>query len=384
MTDNTDKSFSSPSSAHTVRRSRLGRSMLRYIVIAIVAMFALGWGYMEIMARLTHVYEYDARITTDLITMSSRRDGQLLDLAVREGQRVKAGDVLARLDDRIPNLEARAIEARLASLESERGRLSGKRRMMDQQTDSRISSRTSELEATEAKRASLRAELELAEQDLARVERLYRTKVISRARLDQARASVGRLRSDVAEAEAQIERARGAIAESKADRGELEMIDQEIAMLDHQYSALKAELDRKKVEIEEHVIKAPISGIIDRIFVEQGEFVREGQRVVMMHDPDNVWVEANIKETELRLLQIGQPVDIHVDAFPKADIRGTVDRVGSATTATFALLPPPNPSGNFTKITQRVPVRIALDRSAAPDVSLSPGMMVEVEIDVRK
>lgn len=366
------------------RRSRLGRSMLRYVLIAIVALVAIGWGYTEIVARLTHVFESDARITTDLVTMSSRRDGQLLQLEVEEGQQVEAGAVLARLDDRIPRLEAQAIESRLSALESDRTRLAGKQEMMDQQTGSRVSSRSSELVASEAKRASLRAEFALARQDLARVEKLFQRKVISRARLDAARANVGRLRSDVAEAEAQIERARGAIAESEAERGEVGMIDQEIAMLDHRAAALRAELEQKRVEIEEHVIHAPISGIIDRLFVEEGEFVREGQRVLMMHDPDAVWVEANVKETELRLLKLGQPVHVYVDAFPDADVRGKVERIGSTTTAKFALLPTPNPSGNFTKITQRVPVRIALDASATEGIRLSPGMMVEVEIDVRE
>ncbi len=384
MTDEIPKTAPTEPLPQPVRRSRLGRSMLRYVIIAIVALVALGWAYTEIMARLTHVFEYDARIATDLVTMSSRRDGQLLDLVIREGQTVEAGAVLARLDDRIPKLEADAIEARLASLEADRMRLVGKQAMMDQQTGSRISSRTSELQANRAKRASLRAELALAQQDLARVERLFQRKVISRARLDEARAAVGRLRSDVAEAEAQMERARGAIAESEAERGEIEMIAQEMSMLDHQASALSAELEQKRVEVEEHVIRAPIAGIIDRLFVEEGEFVRVGQRVLMMHNPDSVWVEANIKETELRLLKIGQPVHIYVDAFPKADVRGTVERIGSATTAKFALLPTPNPSGNFTKITQRVPVRIAIDHPDAPDIRLSPGMMVEVEIDVRK
>lgn len=367
-----------------VRRSRLGRSMLRYAIIAAVALAAIGWGYTEIMARLTHVFEYDARITTDLVTMSSRRDGQLLELPIKEGQQVEAGAVLARLDDRIPSLEAQAIQARLLALEADRKRLHNKRQMMDQQTGSRISSRTSEMEASEAKRASLQAELALAEQDLERVERLFQRKVISRARLDEARAAVGRLRSDVAEAKAQIERARGAIAESQAERGELDMISQEVSMLDHQTTALRAELERKRVEVAEHVIRAPMSGVIDRLFVEEGEYLREGQRVLMMHDPADLWVEANIKETELRLLKIGQPVEIYVDAFPDGNIRGTVERVGSATTAKFALLPTPNPSGNFTKITQRVPVRIALDPSAIKDYRLSPGMMVEVEVDVRQ
>jgi len=367
-----------------VRRGRLGRSMIRYVLIAAVGLTVLYYGYGEVKSRLTHVSESDARIATDLVTMSSRRDGQLLKLEVEEGQKVEAGAVLGRLDDRIPQLEAEAIEARLESLESDRARLGGKQEMMDQQTGSRISSRQSQLHANEAKRASLRAELALAEQDLARVEKLFKGLVISRARLDQARSTVGRLRSDVAEAEAQIERARGAISESEAERGEVGMIDQEIAMLGHQATALRAELEQKRVEIEEHIIHAPIAGIIDRLFVEEGEYVRVGQRVLMMHDPEAVWVEANVKETELRLLKPGQPVHIFVDAYPDADIRGSVNRVGTTTTAKFALLPTPNPSGNFTKITQRVPVRIALDRTAAPDIRLSPGMMVEIEIDVRE
>ena len=367
----------------TSRSGRLGRSMVRYIVIAAVALAVMAWGYTEVKSRLTHVFEYDARIATDLVTLSSRRDGQLLELLVEEGARVEKGDVLARLDDRIPRLEAEAIQARLSSLESEHARLVGKQEMMDQQTGSRISTRTSELQANEAKRSSLRAELALARQDLSRVEKLFQRKVISRARLDEARASVGRLRSDVAEAEAQMQRARGAIAESESARGEVDMIEQEMAMLGHQAAALRAELEQKRVEIEEHVITAAITGVVDRLFVEQGEYVREGQRMMMMHNPDSVWIEANIKETELRLLKIGQPVHISVDAFPDGDFNGEVTRIGSATTAKFALLPTPNPSGNFTKITQRVPVRIALNRDNAPDVQLSPGMMVEVEIDVR-
>ena len=365
-----------------VRRGRLGRSMIRYLLIAAAAVTALYFGYVEVKSRLTHVFEYDARISADLVTMSSRRDGQLLELVVREGQQVEKGDVLARLDDRIQRLEAQAIQARLASLETEGERLADKQEMMGQQTGSRISSRMSELTATEAKRASLRAELSLAQQDLSRVSKLYNRKVISRARLDEARAAVGRLRSDVAEAEAQMQKAKGAIAESEAERGEVGMIDQEKAMLDHEAVALRAELAQKRVEIEEHVITAPMAGIVDRLFVEAGEYVRQGQRMLMMHNPRDLWVEANIKETELRLLRKGQPVHISVDAFPDAQLMGAVDRIGSTTTAKFALLPTPNPSGNFTKITQRVPVRIALDRTNIEDLPLSPGMMVEVEIDV--
>ena len=375
---------SAPPPTLTPPKRRFNLRPLRYLVMAAIALVVAGWGYTEISSRLTHVYEYDARITTDLVTVSSKREGQLVELTVKEGQMVKAGTVLARLDSRIQELEAKAIEARLKSLEAERVRLVNQQAMEDQTTGSRIAARNSELVAAEAKRSSLGAELALAEQDLARVERLFKTGVISRARLDSARAAVGRLESDVAEAEAQTQRARGAIAETEAERGEVEMITQELAMLGHRATALEAELEQKRVEIEEHTLIAPSDGVIDRLFIEAGEYVREGQRLLMMHNPDDVWVEANIKETEIRSLKLGQPVNVAVDAFPDHPLRGSVARVGTATTAKFALLPTPNPSGNFTKITQRVPVRIDLDLSDTPDVKLSPGMMVEIEIDIRQ
>jgi membrane fusion protein (multidrug efflux system) len=373
-----------PSVAPLRPRARIHRGLIRYVVIAAIAVVVVVWGYREVVARLTHVYEYDARITTDLVTVSSKREGQMIKLHVREGQFVEAGTVLAELDSRIPELEARAIEAQMLALESDRQRKLSSQTMEGQQTDSRIVTRNSMLVAAEAKGASLRAELSLARQDLVRVEELFRRKVISRSRLDAARASVGRLSSDVAEAVAQMQQARGAIAETEAERGEIEMIAQEISMLSHQTAALQAELDQKKVEIEEHNLVAPIAGVVDRLFIEGGEHVRQGQRLLMLHDPSAVWVEANVKETEVRNLKRGQHVNIAVDAFPDAEFTGSVERIGTATTAKFALLPTPNPSGNFTKITQRVPVRIALDRSSDPALVLAPGMMVEIEVDIRE
>ena len=100
---------------------------------------------------------------------------------------------------------------------------------------------------------------------------------------------------------------------------------------------------------------------------------------MLIHDPNNIWVEANIKETELRHLKVGMPVRLSVDAFPDHEFKGTVERIGQAATSEFALLPNPNPSGNFTKVTQRVPIRISV---AQEDGMLRPGMLVVVEIDI--
>ena len=100
----------------------------------------------------------------------------------------------------------------------------------------------------------------------------------------------------------------------------------------------------------------------------------------MLHDPSNIWIEANVRETEIRRLVVGQTVDIEVDAYPDRPFAGRLVRVGHATTSEFALLPSPNPSGNFTKITQRLTVKIAVEQQAG---LLKPGMMVEAYINVR-
>ena len=121
--------------------------------------------------------------------------------------------------------------------------------------------------------------------------------------------------------------------------------------------------------------------MIDRVFVEEGEFLGEGRRVLMLHDPENTWVEANIKETQVRRLKVGQRVAIDVDAYPDDKFIGRVAKIGGAATSSFALLPTPNPSGNFTKVTQRIPVKITFEQRPRP---LAPGMMVEVEIDTRE
>ncbi|MBU2146998.1 MAG: efflux RND transporter periplasmic adaptor subunit [Alphaproteobacteria bacterium] len=118
---------------------------------------------------------------------------------------------------------------------------------------------------------------------------------------------------------------------------------------------------------------------MDSTFIDAGEFVSPGTRLLIYHDPSTVWVDANVKETDFGRVKIGAPVAISVDAFPSIEFRGEVVRLGEAATSQFALLPSPNPSGNFTKITQRLPIRVAVEQR---DGLLRPGMMVELSVDV--
>jgi len=142
---------------------------------------------------------------------------------------------------------------------------------------------------------------------------------------------------------------------------------------------INAQIHEQEIDVTDRRVRSPINGIVDEKFVQPGEYVIPGQRLFIIHDPKRVWIDADIKETKLSRLKRGQPVSISVDAYPRRPFTGRIERIGNAATSEFALLPSPNPSGNFTKITQRVPVRIAVEQP--DDNPLRPGMMVEVDID---
>jgi membrane fusion protein (multidrug efflux system) len=177
-------------------------------------------------------------------------------------------------------------------------------------------------------------------------------------------------------AAALAERARLA-AETRLARTRTEVRAAERAMLAARVAEFDARIRRQQLDLEDRTLRSPVRGVVDRTFVEPGEYVGAGQRLLLVHDPSVIWIEANVRETQLRRLAVGQKVRVRVDAYPDEAFEGSVERIGHAATSTFALLPAPNPSGNFTKITQRVPVRIAVSQREG---RLRPGMMVEVRI----
>lgn len=352
------------------------RLLIIVTVLAVVAVF----GAREVYLRATHVYESDARVTADMITMSSRAEGWVMELAVREGETVAAGQVIARIDDRVAKLRAEALRAQLLGVQADRVRLQAERRMVENQIDAKSRTRGSAVEVTGAARDALDSDILLARQELDRTRLLYERKVVTEKQLETAQAAVTRLENTKRRMDAERAQAEGALAEAHGERDRLAVLDGQLARLEHVEADLGAQLRQQLVDVEDRTLRAPVPAIIDRTFVIPGEYVGSGQRLLILHNPAAVWVEANIKETHLRDLKLGQIVDVTVDAFPNDRFRGKVARVGSATTARFALLPTPNPSGNFTKITQRVPVKIEFTTMPRP---LAPGMMVEVAIDLR-
>lgn len=362
----------------------MGRGRLpigpRTLAIVAVVLAALLYGGRELYLRFTHIYEYDARVTADIVTISSRADGWVVDMPVREGMRVEAGQIVAKIDDRAAKLKSDSLRAQIEGVRAERTRLRAERRLVLNQADALAKTRGSIVQAREKALAATKSDLDFAKGELERQWSLFERRVSNERSLQVAQSAVEKLESQLQQARAEHEQALNSLEEARVEQDKLGVIDAQIASLDHQVANLAAQMHQQNVDVEDRTIKSPIPAVIDRTFVLPGEYVQSGQRILLLHNPQEVWVEANIKETQVGRLKLGQLVVVSVDAYPNDRFIGKVARIGSATTARFALLPTPNPSGNFTKITQRMPVKIDMVEMPKP---LTPGMMVEVEIDVR-
>ena len=166
-----------------------------------------------------------------------------------------------------------------------------------------------------------------------------------------------------------------------ADQSELIVKVAELGKLRAQLIEIDAEIAIQEEEINNFIIKADIDGVVGRRLIKKGEFVSKGQRLLVMHDPNKIWIETNIRETEINRISAGRQVRIEVDAFPGKEFVGKVILIGNAATSQFALLPKLNEAGTFTKITQRIRVRIEVEQEQE---ALKPGMMVEVFIDPKE
>lgn len=348
-----------------------------WILVAValaLAMWAAHWLY----NRWTHVYIDDARIDGEVIVIASRVSGWVTDLPVIEGDEVKAGQVLARIDSRDSALQREMLQSRLQAIESQMEVARAQTGQVDQETLGKFQSETSRVVAIEAEAAALEMQLKQAQEDYRRAQEI--AKYITQQEIDRAQTAYRQAQEALRKSQAEIAAARGTLSAAGGSRRQLQVIARQLLVLAHQAGEIRAEIRRQEVDIADRTITSPAAGRVVMTFVHKGEHVAPGQRIAMFHDPNEIWVEANVKETDIGLLKTGMNADVHVDAYPGTVFKGEVYRIGQVATNKFALLPDPNPSGNFTRITQRLPVRIKL---AAKDPALRPGMMVEVAIALR-
>ena len=349
--------------AFRLRLSAL-RSRRRVLPLALggVGVIVAGW-------VVTHwgVEETDnAQVESHLVDISSRVSGTIAAVAVQDNQLVQPGQLLVRLDGRDA---AAALQKTLADLEEARrqaGALQGQARAT-------LSGAEASADQAAADQAVAQAELERARADLHRMQVLVNQGGVSRQELDRARASYR-------QAQGQLTRSQASALQAQVSRRQVGVDQQRAAAARARIQQAQAAVTAARLQVTYQRILAPSQGRIGSLSAEPGRQVQPGQPLMALVAP-HPWVEANFKETQLEALRPGQRAEVSIDAFPGRPFHGHVLSVAPAAGSRFALLPPDNATGNFTKVVQRVTARIALDdvpASLAP--RLVPGLSATVRI----
>lgn len=210
------------------------------------------------------------------------------------------------------------------------------------------------------------------------------TAVAAKAAVGQARASVSAARSNVAQAQGKATQATGALQEAKTTGTQVAVSRTAVAQAEARVKQARAALAQARIDLKDTKIYAPIDGRVSRRTATVGQQVQPGTPLAQIVPTSEIWVVANFKETQLQNVRVGQPVEIEVDAFGGDPLKGRVDSLSAGTGATFALLPPDNATGNFTKVVQRVPVKITFEPGQEAVSRLAVGMSVVVTIDTER
>jgi membrane fusion protein, multidrug efflux system len=303
----------------------------------------------------------DAYVRAETTRLATRVAGEVRTVAVKDFQRVKSGDLLVEIDP--ADYEAQVAQADAG--------VAGAKAALDN-LDNQVELQYATIAQAEAQRVSAEARDVEAQQEQERQQSLTQTQAGTRQKLEQAVA-------DYAKAQADVRASRAVIA---AQRHQLEVLAGTKKQRTADLLGAQAALAAARLRLGYTKIVAPFDGVVGERQVQPGDYVNIGSNLINIVPLPNVYVIANYKETQLTRVKPGQPVEITIDTFPDQTLRGQVERVSPASGSQFALLPPDNATGNFTKVVQRIPVRIALDKGQPLLERLLPGMSAVTRIRV--
>ena len=413
------------------------RVIVPSVVLGIGVIIGLRYGISYWLYSMKHVVTDDARIKGRMVSVAPEVSGVIRVLHVDEGSQVKEGDILLELQDtdyrlQLQQAQAQAemterqlqeskkeydahveeaeghiarAEAELAAKQSELAEERTALVLEQEQMGNQIAEAEAALKQAKATEREVAGQSRVAMSNWDRVQALFADGIVSTESRDQAQellgqaqARLGAAREHVAQLQArldtvltsqkriqlrqrkvqtlqaEVEKARANIRLAQTELGRRSIREEQVRILEARLKEARAKAERSRGDLESTVLRSPIAGVISRKRVEEGQLVQRGQPVLVINDPKDIWVLANIKESYIREVIVGNPVDIRVDAYPDRRFQGEVEIVGAAAISEFSLFPP---TGSFTKVEQRIPVRITVPNT---DGLLKPGMMVVVGI----
>jgi len=354
VSDSKEKTGSAPS-RRAIKRAAIGLAL----ALGVAAAADYGYGYVTV-GRYLETTD-DAYVKADSTLISPKVSGYIAEVLVGDNEKVKAGQLLARIDDRDFKIALAQAQADVAASEASL-------RNLDAQIELQkpvIAQQAAEVDAADAN-------LKFAEQERARYDELMKSGSGTVQRAQQTDAALRAQTAQLQQGKA------GLIAANK----KLEVLATDRAKAVAQLDRARAVAQQAELNLSYTQITAPVGGTVGARTLRVGQFVQAGTQLMAVVPLDQVYVVANFKETQLTHMRDGQPVELRIDSFRGTPLKGHVDSLSPASGLEFALLPPDNATGNFTKIVQRVPVKIVLD---GRDLNgrLRPGMSVEPTVDTK-
>ncbi len=355
-----------------VERPKAAGGKRRFVlpIVGILALLGVVWAVKQWSYGRSHASTDDAAVDGHLIPVLAKVSGYVVAVNANDNDHVRADSVVVRIDPSEYKTRLAQADADLAAARASAGTSGGdggQAQAVVQQASGQRASLSAQITAARANETK-------AKQDLARMEDLAAKQVVSKMQLDAARASAEAAAANVVALERQQSAAGGTVASAEAG----------VRLATARLQAAQAARDNAALQLAYTTVAAPAAGIVSRKQVEPGQLVQAGQPLYTIVADTGVFITANFKETQLAEIRVGQPAEIEVDAYQGGTAIACVESVSAATGSKFALLPPDNATGNFTKVVQRIPVRLKVKQGLGADRPLRPGMSVTVHVDTKE
>jgi len=339
------------------------RKFIMMGVFGLLALAAIGYGVYFLLVGRFYVSTDDAYVRANNTTLGARVAGHVAAILPADNAIVHTGDVIFKIDDGDYKIAVDAARTRIATQQATIDRIGRQ-----------VTALVSAVEQASAQLASQEAALKRAGLDYDRQQALSTKGFASRATFEQSEAGRDQGVAAVKAAQAAYDAARDNVEVTRAQQAEAQA----------QFAELQTTLAKAERDLAFTSVRAPVDGTFSNRMVNTGDFIQAGQRLANVVPLNDVFIDANYKETQLKRIRIGQPVTIKVDAYGLRKFAGTVESISPAAGSVFTLLPPDNATGNFTKIVQRLPVRIRVPKDVAKQNLLRAGMSVYATVDTRE
>ena len=334
-------------------------------VVIVIGLLVIGWAFTKWNYGRAHESTENASVDGHFIPVLAKVSGYVERVTAQENAHVGADSLLVQIDPAEYRMRLAQADADLAAAQASAGTGAS-----TGQAEAQVQTASSQRAALGAQIDAARANAQKAHSDLDRYRELTAKQIVSKQQLDAAQAAADAADANVIGLERQTAAAGSSVTNAQAG----------VRLAEARLQAARAARDNAALQLAYTRVTAPAAGVVSRRQVEMGQLVQAGQPLLTIVSDSGVFVTANFKETQLADLRVGQPVELEVDAYGGCSAKGTVESLGAATGSKFAMLPPDNATGNFTKVVQRVPVRIAVTTGCGKDRPLRPGMSVVAHV----